>query len=465
MKRRNKKKSAFLKILAFLAMLVLPSLVWGFVCLFGLNDAMEGENVEKREKYTFKDVSLSNFSSQFEKYYNDRVPFRSSLISLNSSINSSLDTFYVNNLQPFLVKLVDNTETPEEKPASKIIEIPTKAQKQEPKEPDVHVHSFKEVSRIEPDYEHYGQITEECSCGETRQSILDKPVDTAYFPYKVYNDNTVLGRYNWLFYKTCAEEYQYANPYDEATMAKYAAACNNLLAACELKNKQLIINFIPNKTSIYSEYLPTLSNVVSPSRLEVFVDYMNKNTNAVIFYPKKELLDAKPFNQLYFKYDTHWNVLGAQVSANVIFKYLNLPISDSENTTFSTLPITAYDLFSLGGLDSNAFPPDAYYVPDYRPEVKLNKLSETTQLCVYSVDAPALNKTLTLFGDSYRAALSYYLYKDFSKTYVIDRVAKENASTMQALKESDIIILNLVERNLSKFIDDAVYLTNVINTP
>lgn len=108
----NKKKIGMrIMSVVFIAMLFVPSVLWLF-----LGEMWGGENSEKRMLASKPELSIQNiesYPSLYETYYNDHLPFRNALITLNSRIQknvymtSSVDKvqygkdgwfFYMNNI-------------------------------------------------------------------------------------------------------------------------------------------------------------------------------------------------------------------------------------------------------------------------------------------------------------------------------------------------------------------------------
>lgn len=81
----KKRKISYLIIVIFICCLCLPQLIWLII-----GSRIESENNENRQLITMPRFSLEgygNYSKEFEDYYNDNMPFRSWLISLNRKLN------------------------------------------------------------------------------------------------------------------------------------------------------------------------------------------------------------------------------------------------------------------------------------------------------------------------------------------------------------------------------------------
>ncbi len=68
----------------FLAALIIPTISWLF-----LRPALSSENREKREYAAFPELSVSNYTNiapEFEKWFNDRLPYKNQMTALNAEI-------------------------------------------------------------------------------------------------------------------------------------------------------------------------------------------------------------------------------------------------------------------------------------------------------------------------------------------------------------------------------------------
>ena len=90
------KQSKLIKrILIFVLVLIMPTMLWGITGLIGLNDNLDFDTYENRNKHEFaEDTTLGNLTAEAEAYYNDRVPFRAMLLSVDRTLNDILEFPY-----------------------------------------------------------------------------------------------------------------------------------------------------------------------------------------------------------------------------------------------------------------------------------------------------------------------------------------------------------------------------------
>lgn len=84
MKTENKWKS-ILWITLFLIIICLPCLTWPIIS--GIMTTTNNENRNPAERPVISTENICDFSSQFENYFNDTLPYRNFLIECNASIN------------------------------------------------------------------------------------------------------------------------------------------------------------------------------------------------------------------------------------------------------------------------------------------------------------------------------------------------------------------------------------------
>jgi hypothetical protein len=179
-------------------------------------------------------------------------------------------------------------------------------------------------------------------------------------------------------------------------------------------------------------------------------------TDVKIIYPINELLAAKPYMDMYLKYDTHWNCAGGFVGHQAMLKSLGL-----EYTSINNCPVYEYtgvettnkdpyytnvwgDMISIGGLNRNDYTIDHNFYVKYRPDVVVdsrvggNGASDTR----HSTASNAPNDlNFVMLADSYRVMQLGYLEKDFSDCFLTHRSSVHNADVVAAVREADVLVI------------------------
>lgn len=479
----KKKKNAFVKMCVFMAVITLPMLTWGIlkgVSVFepSVMTKLDYDLGENRKKSKFPtSFNAKTITAELEAYYNDRVPFRSIIIKVNREIYGTIEKPYDNTLGPFLVGLFydsensqgsistpdmdlddlfgDETESTDGSGDNETPETPTKCE-----------HKYTVIESREPDYEWYGYTLYSCSlCGhETKSDFKDKLVDISYMPPKLHNGITVEGRMKWLFYNAedNLEYYKGTNILDEATMAEWLDKMEELQAICDEKDIQLLYMIMPSKEQVYSEYMPTYVVADSYKRVPRFVDYVKDNSDVNFIYPIEELLVAKKYWQVYYKYDTHWNNVGGFIGTQSVLSALGKNTTNLANLSVTEYQPAAGDLVNLGNLEASLYGDDREYQIEYKSEIS-NLLAEGKEDEIYHVKTNSQNtEKLVVVGDSFRIHLSKFLCKEFEESTITHRNFLDNELVQESIRNADVLVVSANERYDLNMIESIDTIINIL---
>ncbi len=275
----------------------------------------------------------------------------------------------------------------------------------------------------------------------------------SYFEYKVFNtsllpETTSIGKNGWLFYESWGTrtavsgehmltEKQLEKIYN-GLMEKY-----NTLASL---GKKYIVYLAAEKQTIYPEYdrLPNVEYTL----IDQLRDYLiSKDCPITFIYSKDYLLTKKTSNnQLYFKYDTHWNLLGAHYGYEDVMNHAKQLLPAEKNINI----VTEFELTSgkrSGDLASTLFLSkyliEKTPVPVYEHKPTYTKVGPVTK--VTSNANP--NLKVFIYGDSF--AQSGYWGACFAQSACETRIL-HNSNNFQVLLdnlgECDIVIEECVQR-------------------
>ena len=489
------------EITAFISVLALPGLVWGFLMLFSPEtiQALDTNTNENREKAQFPTkFNPETITVELENYYNDHVPFRSVLISFYQEKNGKFEAIYTASILPKLSELLYGSPTSDKENVENIdLDDLFAVNSEQSSEGNAGInseeassapeHHFVETQRTEPTCTRPGLIKYVCSdCSEeyteeipakghdniyagpveasyteygctmyfcsvchyiTKTDITGKLIDTSYFAPTLVGESVLIGRYNWLFYAgdDCISYYKGTNILSENEMRSYADLANELNEVCKEKGIRLQLMIIPNKSQIYSEYMPTY-NVNEEKRETVLVDYFNKNSDVSILYPYEELMATKPYWQIYHKNDTHWNQIGAFIGEQALLRELGLKTTSIFDLDISEKELLGGDLLSLSGYGNDVYTPDIEYEPDYKPEIQITEsIGDPFTDNVYRSKSDSPNKQrLTMVFDSYRLNMIPFLRRDFAECTIAHR---DSVSEIKdSIVDTDILVIAGVER-------------------
>ena len=333
--------------------------------------------------------------------------------------------------------------------------------------------SSRVLKTVAPSYEDYGYTLHRCSkCfGEYRTDIVEKLYDTSLFPISYLNagqgyQSPIEGKYKWLFYSgdNTLDYYRKINTLDDRQLQNLASLIEELYEVCEARGKTVQLMVMPMREHIYAEYMPTASIEEGSNRVQKIAKYMQKNLGIEVVYPYEDLLAAKPYWQVAYRLDTHWNAAGGFVGTQALYRALgmetvsmyNLPITEIP-LPFSSDDVTQnlkYDLVWRSGSDPAYYGEDSDYFIDYKPEINMlseqvDKGNDPNQLYddIRITTSNSPNRcNFVMLADSYRLAMESYLIKDFSNCLFTHRRRVNEEPVRQAVLEADVIVIAAAER-------------------
>ncbi len=300
--------------------------------------------------------------------------------------------------------------------------------------------------------------------------VLENPKEKIIKETESGNDDlkinlVIQGKEGWFFYagEDSIIDSLGVEPFTEEQHANILDKLIKVRNKYTKENRNFILFIPPNKERIYSEYLPDqYKNITGTSRVEELVKYIRKNSDITVIYPKKELLDMKPVHDVYYKSDTHWNMVGGYIGSQSLIKALMGYIP----------PVSFYDVdknpFVVGGdLQKLARIPDSWINDFYYNVLGVTDVTidatwpvedkeQTGQaLLVANANNPKDMRSIVIVRDSYIMNMLPEIAPYFSKSTYIHW--KEVVNTPKEYFEgSDIFVIEYVERylrDLEKLLD------------
>jgi hypothetical protein len=220
----------------------------------------------------------------------------------------------------------------------------------------------------------------------------------------------------------------------------------------------------PNKESIYPDHLPRWLDQPSATKLDQFVGYMRLHSTVEILDLRPALWEARKRNPVYYKTDSHWNLMGGFVAYDAIILKVSHQIPELNPVALENFDIQRErgpggDLARLGGTPTVM--DDNIYV--FAPKMQLPKLefhASDTNVIDYrrlgNLPVPSATITTTnsrhdthaiVFGDSFAPALVPFLGNHFGKVVFFD---KEDFNPEVISQDKPVIVINeMAERRFN----------------
>lgn len=420
-------------ILLFMIVLAGPMISWNVLSWlnYGYPQIMETLDFdlnEKRNKATLSEaIDLSKITYEVENYYNDRLPFRSILISFKRYIDAKMEEPYKDNIEGKLLKLFSK-----KKGGSSLDDI------------DVTINEDRLMDDAVDKYLNHGLYKEE----------IDPYDDTIEFPIKYLNNpRVIVGQSDWLYLnENNIPYYQGTNKIATGSdMKKHIESYVRLNEMCKQVGKDFVILICPEKEEIYPEYMPTME-IVDSTEVPIDVrEYIKKYTDIKYLYPKEELLKYKKNYLVYKKYDSHWNTVGGYIAANELKKALGLDIIPLRDLKLKKEPALDADLAYYGNTSVDSLPMSFKYVfENYKSNHYPERIFANNPVTLDSYTThcnQGFDKKVFLIGDSFRESMQEFIIKDFKELFYNTFTNATQGFIKEEVKRADTIVITLVERN------------------
>ncbi len=159
------------------------------------------------------------------------------------------------------------------------------------------------------------------------------------------------GKEGWLFFtgdriiEFCCRA---TKPFSAEQLAEWQRVLEDRRDWLAERGIRFLITVVPNKHTIYPEYLPGwLTRVGEKSRLEQFMEHMQANSDVEILDLRDAFFEAKKHERLFHRTDTHWNDEGAFVAYREIMSRLSKWFPDAK--PLSRVNFTCQQVMERGG--------------------------------------------------------------------------------------------------------------------
>jgi len=274
---------------------------------------------------------------------------------------------------------------------------------------------------------------------------------------RIYN-KVVVGENGWFFFtgEVSILDYQNTAAIKPGRLARLQRNLDRLNKDLEEKGITLLVIIPPNKSTIYSQYMPEQIPVVgNQSRLDQFLEYMKLNGDTHILDLRPALLEASQSQAVYYKTDTHWNDVGAYYgyaeTMHALMQAYPLltphPISDFKYTYTGN---SVRDLPPLMGL-SNYTEENWILLPNFEIQLSEEKNALRDGRFIRTVtNANAQLPNLLVFGDSFYGPFGRFVEPHFSSVKFIPFTPIDGIWSLDWIEQEnpDIVIIEIAERSI-----------------
>ena len=268
------------------------------------------------------------------------------------------------------------------------------------------------------------------------------------------NDIAIKSKDNWLFCnrKKWLDNYQNIDLFTEKELKYVFEYFNTVNEYCKNNSKKFYLVIIPNKSRIYHEYMPSYlyKKPDTKSRTNQLIKYVKDKSDIKILYPYELLMQNKSQELLYYKTDTHWNDLGASLVYDEIIKTLQK------------------DNFKIEAINYKNTAKYEEYIGDIIRRLPcILKYKDKHNYIKYDLPKDYKENILGLKIDTYNNTKKYNLYMNrdsftirlrpfISNTFKHVTYNKSYQVNLSEMKEADIVIFQIVERNLHVILEKEI---------
>lgn len=275
---------------------------------------------------------------------------------------------------------------------------------------------------------------------------------------EVSSDAVLMGKDGWMFYKLKGEmedslaDYQGTNHYSQEQLERFAGFLRTADSNLDSMGIKFILYIVPNKEQVYSEYMPSSVKVVDEeSKADLLYVYLKEHTDADVFYPLGRFRQAsQDWCQIYRKYDTHWNDMGAFLAARMVIADINHEKFGPE----SYMEYTIEDKGTFSGDLAAMLNLQGYYdddlflkVADYREDITytMDYQNQRETITHYISDVQDQERNVLMLRDSFGVHMAEYLAKEYPQVTLMDYRTEDCAVAVRECKP-DVVVVEVAER-------------------
>lgn len=156
----------------------------------------------------------------------------------------------------------------------------------------------------------------------------------------------IVGKSSWLFYHSelandgnTIQDYQGQLLYTPDQLQLIEKNIQKKVLQCQRQGAYLLVVLVPNKETIYPEFMPDHIQRGVKTRLDQLSEYFKARPHLPVLILTEHLLEKKAERLIYYQGGTHWNQYGAFFAYEKIIKHLSCHFPGLE-----PYPVEAFDI-------------------------------------------------------------------------------------------------------------------------
>lgn len=266
--------------------------------------------------------------------------------------------------------------------------------------------------------------------------------------YKLFrspsDEQVIIGADDWMFFDATLADYA-GVVLEEETIGNIAQQLQEACSYIESIGAKPLIMLVPNKNSIYEEYMPSrFGEPAQVTNLSLLQEEMDKH--GVPYVDAKALLRKfKDSDELYLHQDTHWNNTGARLVLNQIYEQYGVE-------EYHELGEYKIEASHESDLSQMLFPArenlENQHIYEQVTEYSyIGRMRSIDDLTIRTQSKSGNGKRLFVFRDSFGRAMIPYMAEIFD-TCTFQRATPYDLSVLEAGAQ-DYVLIEIVERNIA----------------
>lgn len=260
------------------------------------------------------------------------------------------------------------------------------------------------------------------------------------------SEKVMVGEEDWLFYEETKTDYLRTQVLTDREVYGAVRSLKLLQDACLSQGKNFLFTIVPNKNSLYPEYMRNVGTPLERKKnLELFREELQRQ--GVSFLDLESEFQAQE-EILYFHTDSHWNNKGAAFARDLMMQRLGvfdgIWFSQEDYTVEKTHLGDLYEMLYPKGNELEGqvhFDRTFTFVDAAGPE----QAEKADRMMIQTV-CEGKSGSLIMFRDSFGDALYPFLAESFGASTFSRKIPYDMG--MIESSEADTVILEIVERNL-----------------
>ena len=280
--------------------------------------------------------------------------------------------------------------------------------------------------------------------------------------------NVIVGKDGWLFYESEGDDYMNTNALTDNQVSAIAVTLSLIEENITNKGGRFLFVPMPNKASVYGEYMPSSYEKADENNLTRVMDKVNEL--GVNYVDMKAVMTANKDKDVYHRRDSHWNYQGALIGYNAIMDGLGKEHKTYENAGYTKRKDWRGDLdkllYPVGGFMDYQY----YYDIDYDNFAFMTPARVTdnkAQLEIFMSDKELGDELIVTANRQTGDDSSLYMVRDsFGRAllpFMIDNYAnatfkRTDCPDVNSISGNCDLVYEIVERNLGRIIGTAPFM-------